>query len=662
MTIKNSKITKGFIVALVLLIVLSSVSTVFAIQRFTDVPEGHWAKEYINKMHNLGIITGDEDFATFKPDEKVGELDGIVMISKLLEVNVELASKAIEANKDFLEEMKISNEQKKDVAVALSAGIVSKDTLKKILNDNTSEYINKVDVCIFLTRAMNLEEEANKKEFIFLPFTDAEFIPAKQASYIDMMIDKGIISKKGDSSGNFNPEAPVTRAVMAKMLSFAYDYIQENKVKIIIDEDDGQVNNNEDTNEDKDDNEENDSSNSSNDQQNEQDQEEENIKLLNITGTITGTLKTKNTINIKILTDDGDETLYQANSEAKATLDGEKISIMDMTEGAVVEAEITEDNEILSLEATSFEDQYSGRVVSIANVLVPFITIEFDKGNKTEEMYFYGTEEMTVILDGEEAKFGDLEKGDSVDLKTKEDEVVKIIAESKNREFNGTLLKVDFDEKPLIVIQDYNDEVKEFKLDNETQIVRNGKEIHFIDLKSGDNIKIITEYDKIKKVEAEVVRTEVSGILSSILIANTSKLTITNDSGKETTYIITNESNIKVEGTYKAIYDLRLGHKVNMELEGNVIVNLTAEKVEQESRYIGDLIYINTDSQVIMIKAEDGQNKMINTTAQTSFMDVDGKKRTMDYLEIGDELLVVCTHDGVTFIAKNIVIMPKDEN
>lgn len=651
MTIRNSKITKGFIVALVLLIVLSSVSTVFAVQRFTDVPEGHWAKEYIDKMHNLGIITGDEDFATFKPDEKVGELDGIVMISKLLEVNVELASKAIEANKDFLEEMNISNEQKKDVAVALSAGIVSKDTLKKILNDNTSEYINKVDVCIFLTRAMSLEEEANKKEFVFLPFTDAEFIPAKQASYIDMMIDKGIISKKGDASGNFNPEAPVTRAVMSKMLSLAYDYIQENKVKVIIDEDD-----------DKDDNEVDKEVDKEEDKEEDKEDNKDDVKILNITGTITGTLKTKNTINIKILTDDGDETLYQANSEAKATLDGAKISIMDMTEGAVVEAEVTEDNEILSLEATSFEDQYSGRVVSIADVLVPFIIIEFDKGNKTEEMSFYGTEEMTVILDGEEAKFNDLEKGDSVDLKTIEDEVVKIIAESKNREFNGTLLKVDFDEKPLIVFQDYDDEVREFKLDNETQIIRNGKEIHFIDLKSGDNIKIITEYDKIKKVEAEVVRTEVSGTLSSILIANTSKLTITNDSGKETTYIISNESNIKVEGTYKAIYDLRLGHKVNMELEGNVIVNLTAEKVEQESRYIGDLIYINTDSQVIMIKAEDGQNKMINTTAQTSFMDVDGKKRTMDYLEIGDELLVVCTHDGVTFIAKNIVIMTKDEN
>ncbi|MTI48917.1 S-layer homology domain-containing protein [Sporosalibacterium faouarense] len=662
MNFRSNKMTKVFTVLLVITMVISTMSSVFAAQRFTDVPDGHWAKEHIEKMHELGIMTGDEDFATFKPDEKVGELEGIVAIAKLIDVDVELASKAIEYNKDFLEEMNISNEDKKSVAIALSAGIISKSSLKQILDDKSSEYITKVDACIFLARAMNLQEEVDDKELVFLPFTDVELIPKNQEAYIEVMMDHGIVSKQGDEEGKFNPESSVSRAVMATMLSRAYDYIQENNIKISLGEDNQQGDSdngdrNSDEDEDIDNNQDEEDEDVSEDEDNSSNEEE--VETFKITGTVTGTLKTKDTINIKILRDNGEEILYQAKSDINTVLDGEEIDVLDITKDVVVEAEVTEHNEVLSINGTSFEGQYTGKITSLANVLVPFVIIDTESGDG--EMAFYGADDMIVLLNGNEVDFNDLKRGDYVDIKTTDDEVIKIVAQSKNKNFHGILQRVDFEGQPLIVVND-NDTLKEFKFDDNTQIIRNGKEIPFIDLKLGDDIKVYTEYNKVTKVVAEVVRTQTSGILSSILIANTSKVTITNNEGKETEYIVASGADIKIEGKYKAIYDLRLGHKVNMELEGNVIVSLSAEKIEQETRYIGHLIYTNEDSQVIVIKTDDGQNKMINTTKDTRIIDVEGKNRDMDSLDIGDELLVVCNHDEVTFIAKNIVIMRKNED
>lgn len=657
MGIKRGKIIKGSVVALVLLLLLSTVGTTFAAQRFTDVPENHWAKEYIEKVHELGIIEGDEDFATFKPNEKVAYFDGIVMIAKLLEVDEELANKVTQINKDFLEEMNILEKHKKGIAIAISAGIVSEDAIRLAVKEEKLENITKVDVCIFLTRSMNLEQIAKNKELVVLPFKDFDLIPEKATSYIEVMLEQGIISKKGDAEGKFNPESSVNRAVMSKMLSMAYDYIQENKIEIDIeeenedinvDEDDGKLDNNETEVEETDD-------------KNQESNEEEKVETFKITGVITGTLKTKNIINIKIKKDNGEEELYQANSEAEAKVDGEEINILDVKEGTVVEAVVTEENVILELDATSYENQYTGTVASVSNVLGPVITIKTEIDGEVKKKIFYGTENLIVLLDGKEVELMDLNEDDAVDLKTKDGGVVKIIAQSKNREFEGTLFKVDFDESPVIEIQGQDGNMMEFKLSEDTKIFRNSSLKHFIDLKTGDYITVYTKYDNITEVEARTVNTEISGILSSILIANTSKLTITNESGKEETYIISNDSNVKVEGKYKSIYDLRLGHKVNLLLEGNVIVDLNAEKVVQESRYIGDLIYINKESQVIMVKTEDGQNKLINTTNATSFMDVDGSVRDIGSLDIGDELLIVCRYDGVTFIAKNIVIMEKGQ-
>lgn len=57
----------------------SSVNTSSGTTEFTDVPESHWAAGYINIASGLGVINGDGD-GTFRPDDKVTYNEAVKML------------------------------------------------------------------------------------------------------------------------------------------------------------------------------------------------------------------------------------------------------------------------------------------------------------------------------------------------------------------------------------------------------------------------------------------------------------------------------------------------------------------------------------------------------------------------------------------------------
>ncbi len=620
-----------FSITLVLVIILSS-TVVFA-QEFTDVPDDHWASGYISKINALKVITGYSD-ETFRPDKNITNLEAIVSITRLFEIDGEDTNKIIEKYKGFIDEINLPDWAKEGIAIALEINLDSEDNLREKLSNESSENVKKVDVCKYIVKAMKLEEEVDNKILVSLPFKDNNEIEPKDAAYIEVLIEKGIINKSGDAEGNFNPDSPVSRAVMSKMLSMAYDHMFiYQKLNISFDEDENNLEEN----------------------NNNTDEDKENFT---ITGTITGVLKAGDMMNLRILKDNGEEQLYQVLSNTKTILDGKEISTFNIVAGVILEAVVTDDYDILSINATSVEEEVSGELVSVITGTKNLVVI---KNDNNEEIPRMTIDEVDVYINGQAGSLGDLKQGDTLSLKIKNDNVIKIIAESKIREYTGILTTVDFDNMPIIEFKDSYENIKRFDLDDNVTIIRNGEKVDFIDLRIGDEIHLTTEYDDVTMIEANVVRTETNGIINSIIIANTSKIVVANDNGEETTYLLCSNANIKIEDKHKNIYDLRLGHQVNLELESNVIVKLEAKQVEQEFKYMGEMIYKNEASNVIMIKTVDGENILINLTKGTSIIDVSGLKKSISSLKVGDELLVVSTSDGVTLIGKNIIIMQKGE-
>ncbi len=99
----------------------------------------------------------------------------------------------------------------------------------------------KLEVCVYIVKAMDKEEEAKGRPSIFA-FEDANTIPVDARPYVKFLMEKKIIDEKGgDGQNKFNPNQPVTRAVLAKMLSLTYDEIsgdttppKDNKEKPIV--------------------------------------------------------------------------------------------------------------------------------------------------------------------------------------------------------------------------------------------------------------------------------------------------------------------------------------------------------------------------------------------------------------------------------------------
>lgn len=216
---------------LVVLLVLSSV--VFAQEAFVDVNSSHWAYNYISKVVNLGIMDVYED-NTFRPEEALSPIDVLSCVTRLFEISDNEMSRLREKYEDQLNGYNLSSKEKDVVAIALDKELVRVDEIPTIVGrDNKA---TKLEASVYIAKAMGIKEKDAGKVFVFL-YNDVSKIPKDSMVYIDFLIQKGVLNQKGDGNGNFNPDEPVTRAVLARMLSEAYNEIKGVTVLVVEEED-----------------------------------------------------------------------------------------------------------------------------------------------------------------------------------------------------------------------------------------------------------------------------------------------------------------------------------------------------------------------------------------------------------------------------------------
>ncbi len=206
-----------------LVVLMLGNSIAFANKIFTDVPENHWAIDEINKMNDLGIITG-MTADTFNPNLEVPVSQAIVMMVRMINPARTEINAGMNIYNDLINAVGVETWAKDQMAYALLKGIITEGELRSSYVNGKVKTAEKLEIVRYLTRALGLEDEAKNKEFIILGFNDSDEIPEIDIPHVNMMIEVGVINEYGDVLGNFNPKDTVTRAMMAKMLSEAYDY------------------------------------------------------------------------------------------------------------------------------------------------------------------------------------------------------------------------------------------------------------------------------------------------------------------------------------------------------------------------------------------------------------------------------------------------------
>ncbi|UFJ41152.1 S-layer homology domain-containing protein [Brevibacillus humidisoli] len=188
---------------------------------FADVNEAKWALQHIADMQSKKVLQGFPD-GTFRPNQPISRVEAVVTAVRLMGLEEEAQSVSSATPLHFKDAEQIANKYPWAtgyVVIALENGLFdfSED---KIQPDKPA---SRVWVSVLLVRALGLQDDALGEMTTVPAFKDAKEIPAGAVGYVNVAVEKGLVS--GYPDGTFKPNKHVTRAEMAAFLDRTDDQL-----------------------------------------------------------------------------------------------------------------------------------------------------------------------------------------------------------------------------------------------------------------------------------------------------------------------------------------------------------------------------------------------------------------------------------------------------
>ncbi|WP_099190110.1 S-layer homology domain-containing protein [Tepidibacter mesophilus] len=611
-------------VMLAVFLILTSVMYSFGAQMFTDVTDKHWSKQYVENMASKKIITGYAD-ATFKPDKSVTRIESIVLITRLFDPK-EVQS-TYDANKSKYEKalkdygiLTYADWAKEEIVFALEKKILNNEKLlSQFVKNGTPQTALRWEIAVYIARGLDLENQLNK--VVVLGFKDANEIPSEAKPYIDILIKKGIINGAGDWKGNFNPKNSVTRAEMSKMLSVGYDLKYKGvNTNTVPDTNTGTDN---------------------------------NQFLTSIEGKVDDVLEYDGNITVTIK-DSRDKKLVFSNkkSDISIKIGTQDAKLEDLKEGRSVKLTVS-GTKLYAVKLSDEEEEKEGYFYNASFDANGNHTVKFKIGDKYEEYKVGSTTK--IKIDGEESSIYKVEKEDKVTLKIRNGIVEEINATSKDFKVRGIIQEVS-SSKIEIKTDDKYEKTYKFDIDKDAKVRRNNDKAKISDLRVGDKVDLEVEYDKVKDIDADTVKTKVKGTLKEIKMAQIPEITILDDDSKTKTYKLAPGFEVEIGNSSAGLYDLRINHKIEITLESGDITKIEADNNVSMSTYTGRIKDIDTgDNEIELENNADGRTIYIRySTSTIKFIDIDGddlKESNFD----DDDIISVVGEDKMGSVEAKII-------
>ncbi|MBE0449906.1 MAG: S-layer homology domain-containing protein [Clostridia bacterium] len=201
-----------------------------------DVPEGHWAKSHIDSVTQKGIMTRDA-FGNFYPNRLTTKIEALLVIYRSVKVgglivDEELAAIVSDYEPRFVSTgiPRVHSGYGEDVypaiAYALDKNIISIEELDTLMINNQPVVLKKIEFAVYQSKALNYYKNENLNKIIILQYKDDALIDPASRKHLMFLIEEGVLSSLGDSSGNFNPDSEVNRMIMATMVHGFLDAIE----------------------------------------------------------------------------------------------------------------------------------------------------------------------------------------------------------------------------------------------------------------------------------------------------------------------------------------------------------------------------------------------------------------------------------------------------
>lgn len=175
---------------------------------FPDM-EGHWAREYTAYLYQQGVTTGVavENGFEFCPDRAISRGEFALMLARWLGLDPEAYA---EVELPFADAAEIPDWMLPAVRAMYAEGIMKGSQVGDQVYANVAADISRTESMTLLGRTQTKGYPAGE-----LDFADADQVPDWALDHVKSLVTQGVVN---GYNGLLTPNAPVTRAAVAKML------------------------------------------------------------------------------------------------------------------------------------------------------------------------------------------------------------------------------------------------------------------------------------------------------------------------------------------------------------------------------------------------------------------------------------------------------------
>lgn len=608
---------KVFKTALTALLAFSVSVPVFAAPdgysgRFTDIgtEDFAWAKPYINEMAARGLISGYED-GTYRPDNDITHLEGLSLFARAMgsndSTNADMLAMAHEKYDSIINSYGLGW-GRDEIAYLMYKGALKRSDLDTYLKDNLKdEPMLRYEAAIIITKAMGGEAEALSDYGVVLNYDDARDVPSNAIQYVSYASEKGIMEGMGD--GTFSPLTYVKRSQMAVMLSRTVEKTDYSFVYVKISD---------------------------------VDTASRTVTVTDMSGKSTDYAYSDSTV----MRSTGDEVQPKnlpSNVDAVITLSGRNLVSVDTL--------YSQPDETIQGKYVSYSTS-SGRT-----------TIRIIPYGETASQGYECASNLSVTYEGSPATIRSFAKDDVITLNLVNGKVRSITAETKTTSVSGAVVeRVNVGEQITITISHGKDEYngKTYPVSSDVSVKKNDAPCGLDEIYKGDKVNLTLEYGTITKITATSNKKVVEGSIQGLTISSRPTMDV-KVNGTVSTYEITGDIDITINGEEGTLYDFRVGDVVKLTLESDAITKIVASSTQESAGSItGVVTAVNESYGVISVQKSGSETSEQVMCKEATFIDVGGKTRRMKDIKVGQTVDVRGSISNGVFVGKLIVIVSEE--
>lgn len=370
---------------------------------------------------------------------------------------------------------------------------------------------------------------------------------------------------------------------------------------------------------------------------------------------------------VQVRLDDGTVKAYALAPSALVSLDDRPAPLGRLAPGMRAALE-GRGNAVTLIRAYTKVEEVRGELVALSrregNLL---LQVRVKKpGGETEDRVFSVPVTLAATRDGREAAATEVRAQDRLTLSLRGERVVRLAAESYEREAAGILKGIAFGDRVEVTVEvDAQGGLPARRLTlpvrAAVEVKKDGRTAGLTALRAGDRVRLSIVGDDVAAIAAETRRTDLEGTVVRVTIASPPEITVRTRAGEEKTFPVSPDVSIRLGSQQVALAALRPGQVVTLSLAYDQVTAISgaAQAVLDDLR--GIIRYLDFQENVFVLEPAGGTGNR-NVKPEAGFL-IYRSGRLLDrlsQLEAGDAVVVFGRDvPGEPFRAQVIVVVGK---